>query len=64
MEIKTLRDKLLDSMEFQGKTYFFYNLNRLENDGLNIRKMPFSLRVLLENVIRKYDGKFVKDEHI
>ena len=37
-----------------------YNLNVLEELGLvNLDKLPFSIRVLLENVLRSYDSKII-----
>ncbi|MHA2053552.1 MAG: hypothetical protein ACW99F_08145, partial [Candidatus Hodarchaeales archaeon] len=39
-----------------------YNLNVLEELGLvNLDKLPFSIRVLLENVLRSYDSKIITD---
>jgi len=36
--------------------YFYYPISSLENDGLiNINKTPYSIRVLLENVLRNSD---------
>ncbi len=32
--------------------------------GKDISKLPFSLKILLENLIRNYDGDIVTDEHI
>ncbi len=33
-------------------------------DVKNIKKIPFSIRILLENVLRNYDGFKVNDEHL
>ncbi|MHA1947941.1 MAG: hypothetical protein ACW97W_17735, partial [Candidatus Hodarchaeales archaeon] len=39
-----------------------YTLNVLEELGLvNLDKLPFSIRVLLENVLRSYDSKIITD---
>src|SRR6056297_570265 len=32
--------------------------------GENIEQLPFSIRVLLENVLRNYDEKFFEAQHI
>ncbi|BFH73887.1 aconitate hydratase AcnA [Sulfurisphaera javensis] len=55
-------------MEFQiskleGNIHY-YPLNQLEQYGININKYPYSLRVLIENVIRNYDGKKITDEDL
>src|SRR5699024_9539473 len=30
----------------------------------DVARLPFSIRVLLESVLRQYDGRVIKDEHI
>ncbi|MFX1283703.1 MAG: aconitate hydratase AcnA [Promethearchaeota archaeon] len=43
----------------------FYSLPTLGKlTGINLDKLPFSIRVLLENSIRNYDGKLVTLEHV
>jgi len=32
--------------------------------GVKLERLPFSIRVLLENVLRHYDGKFFETQHI
>ncbi|TFB23106.1 aconitate hydratase AcnA [Filobacillus milosensis] len=51
--------------ELNGKTYNYYHLKALEEQGLgNVSRLPFSIRVLLESVLRQHDGHVIKDEHI
>ena len=51
--------------ELNGKTYNYYELKALEEAGLGkIARLPFSIRVLLESLIRQHDGHVIKDEHI
>jgi len=41
------------------------NLRRLEEAGLvKVSRMPYSIRVLLENIVRNYDGFVVRDEDL
>jgi aconitate hydratase len=35
-----------------------------ERHVVDIDRLPFTIRILLENLLRHYDGKIVKDEHI
>ena len=58
------RINLIDSILMDDKKYNFYNLLAFEKEQINIERLPFSIRVLLENVLRNYDNKFIKDEHI
>jgi len=42
-----------------------YNLKKLKDLGLgDVNHLPYSLRILLENVIRNYDGRIVTEEDI
>ncbi|RCW70607.1 aconitate hydratase AcnA [Saliterribacillus persicus] len=51
--------------ELNGKKYNYYDLKALEEAGLGkIERLPFSVRVLLESLVRQYDGKVIKDEHV
>ena len=49
----------------RGGTYTYYDLKEAEKNGLNgISKLPRSLKVLLENLLRHEDGNTVKKEDI
>ncbi len=48
-----------------GKREFeIYRLDVLEKQGCAVRHLPFSLRILLENLLRREDGKAVKADDI
>ncbi|MCA0397746.1 MAG: aconitate hydratase AcnA [Bacteroidetes bacterium] len=40
------------------------SLTKLEKEGKNIAALPFSIRILLENVLRNHDGFGITDEHL
>ena len=47
------------------KTYAYYSLPAAEKNGLKgISKLPFSMKVLLENLLRNEDGRTVTKEDI
>jgi len=53
------------NFELNGKTYNYYDLKAIEEAGLgNVDRLPFSIRILLESVVRQYDGRVIKDEHV
>lgn len=53
------------SFDLNGKSYTYYDLNTLEEQGLTeISKLPYSIRVLLESVLRQEDGFVITDDHI
>src|SRR5580692_7921314 len=48
-----------------GRTVEFYSLRALEAAGFpEIARLPFSLKILLENLLRHEDGRFVKKADI
>src|ERR1700733_3770529 len=42
-----------------GKSYEIFRLSALEKRGIRLTRLPFSLRILLENLLRYEDGKSV-----
>ncbi|MBS7229395.1 aconitate hydratase AcnA [Flavobacterium psychroterrae] len=48
----------------KNRTFSYYSLAEMENQGFNIKKMPFSIRILLENVLRNYDDFAITKENI
>ena len=48
-----------------GKTGKFYSLPALEKAlGAKVSRLPVSLRIVLESVLRHCDGKKVTEEHV
>ena len=66
MEFKSKNSfQSLDKLIVSGKTYHFYNLAKAEKNGLkNIKKLPKSLKVLLENLLRFEDDITVNKKQI
>jgi aconitate hydratase len=57
--------KCLKTLKVGGKTYAYYSLPAAEKNGLKgISKLPYSMKVLLENLLRNEDGRSVKKEDI
>ncbi len=57
--------KSLQKLEVGPKTYNIFSLQEAEKNGLNgISKLPKSLKILLENLLRFEDNKTVKKEQI
>ncbi|SQC65338.1 Aconitate hydratase [Listeria fleischmannii subsp. fleischmannii] len=59
--MSNLKAKTKSSFQLDDKTYHYFNLNALE---ANIKSLPYSIRVLLESVLRQSDGHTITDEHI
>jgi aconitate hydratase A / 2-methylisocitrate dehydratase len=57
--------KCLRPLKVGSKTYAYYSLPEAEKNGLKgIARLPFSLKVLLENMLRHEDGRTVSKEDI
>lgn len=53
------------TFDVNGKQYSYYRLGALEEAGIgNVSKLPYSVKVLLESVLRQYDGKVINKEHV
>jgi aconitate hydratase len=56
---RTLRDVCRASLNAGGKIYHYYSLAELSKTYPALRKLPYSLKILLENLLRNQDGKSV-----
>ncbi|HLK32583.1 MAG TPA: aconitase family protein, partial [Terriglobales bacterium] len=52
------------SLRVGDKDYEIYRLDALDKQGISTRHLPYSLRILLENLLRTEDGQSVKAEDI
>src|SRR6266576_3657995 len=57
--------KCRKTLKVGGKSYVYYSLPAAEKNGLKrISKLPYSMKVLLENLLSNEDGRTVKKEDI
>ncbi len=53
------------SFEVNGKSYNYYRLAAIEEAGIaQVSRLPYSIKVLLESVLRQYDGYVIKEDHV
>ncbi len=52
------------TLKVGNKEYEIYRLDALDQQGISTRHLPFSLRILLENLLRTEDGRNVTQEEI
>jgi len=52
------------SLQIGNKHYEIYRLDALDKQGISTKHLPFSLRILLENLLRTEDGRNVRKEDI
>jgi aconitate hydratase len=59
-----LADKIKDRISAGMGEYTFFSLPKLEKLGHPVSHLPFSIRILLENAIRNFDGFAITEENI
>ncbi|MDF1606323.1 aconitate hydratase [Nocardioides sp. YIM 152315] len=52
------------TLDVDGKSYEIFRLDAVEGEGLDVASLPFSLKVLLENLLRTEDGADITEDHI
>ncbi len=52
------------TLEVNGRQGHYFSLAELQKNGHNINKLPFSIRILLENALRNFDDFSVTRENI
>jgi aconitate hydratase len=52
------------TLDVNGKAYEIYRLDAVTGDGLDVDSLPFSLKVLLENLLRTEDGADITADDI
>ncbi len=54
-----------DQLTVDDQTYHFFNISKLQQNGHpSVDQLPYSLKVLLENLLRNEDGRSVTPKHI
>ena len=52
-------------IEINGKKIIFFDINQLEKIGApDVGKLPFSIKILVENLLRKLDGRIVTEQDL
>ena len=58
------KSEFLKEIEVGGKKLKIHDIKLLEKEGADIGKLPFSIRILVENLLRKLDGRVVTEEDL
>ena len=52
----------INHVKVQGNQYQIFDINRLEEKGIaSVRQLPYSIKILVENLLRKLDGRVVRE---
>src|SRR5512146_3158948 len=52
------------TLDVDGKSYEIFRLDAVKGEGLDVDRLPFSLKVLLENLLRTEDGANITADHV
>ena len=55
MSVNSFNSKF--SLKVSNKEYEIYRLDALDRQGIPTKHLPFSFRILLENLLRSEDGR-------
>ncbi len=55
---------MTSKINIEGREFNYYPLKGLEEKGYNVSNLPYSTKILLENLLRKMDGRVVREEHV
>src|SRR5438105_12538069 len=62
MSVSTYNSR--SSLRVGSKQYEIHRLDALDQQGISTRHLPYSLRILLENLLRTEDGRNVRSDDI
>ncbi|AWK05778.1 aconitate hydratase AcnA [Flavobacterium crocinum] len=51
-------------LKTSGREFSYYSLAEMQQQGFEIEKMPFSIRILLENALRNFDDFAITKENV
>jgi aconitate hydratase len=55
----------LSSLQVENRTYRYYRLTRLQEMGVgNVSRLPFTIKILLESLLRRVDDYLVTKDHV
>ena len=61
---QSLKEECKASLNINGKEAEYYSLKTLSKKFPSISNLPFSLKILLENLLRNYDGENITEDDI
>jgi len=59
------KSDFLKKINIGGKDHLIFNIAALEGKGIpSIQRLPFTIRILVENLLRKLDGRIVREADV
>ena len=58
-----IKKDFMQQIQVNDASYNFFDLRELAKKGVgNIDRLPYTIRILVENLLRKLDGKIVTEK--
>jgi aconitate hydratase len=59
------KEDFAGTLEVSGRSFRYFDILKLTAEGIaDIERLPFSIRILTENLLRKLDGRVVREEDL
>lgn len=59
------KEDFIGQFQVEKETFNLYDIQQLSRQGIaDIHRLPFSIRILVENILRKLDGTIVTKDHL
>ena len=59
------KEDFIGKIDISGKPHTFYDIHRLaEKKAVHIERLPFSIKILVENLLRHLDGRIVSEDDL
>ncbi len=58
------KERYLSSLEFEEREYHYYDINKLSKDGFDIKRLPYSIKILVENILRNCGDGLVQEKDL
>jgi aconitate hydratase len=59
------RKEFVRQIDHNNQSVRYYDIQKLDGlDGISIQRLPFSIRILVENLLRNLDGRVVNEEDL
>lgn len=58
------QELFFDKLSVNGQPFKYVNINKLEEQGVDLKRLPKSIKILLEGALRNYDEKLITKDHI
>lgn len=61
---KSMKEKALRQLKIDDQIYEYYNILSLQEDGYDIKHLPFTIKILLESVLRQCNDYIITEDHV